>query len=350
MQASRVQRRGVPVVALAIILTAVLTSPSQAQTANGVLDDPVALGAWLYQGNCVRCHGDYGSARFATRLTPKELKARIAGSKRSACSIKWAIAEGGPLANKKIDTIVAYIGAWEASGAAPELPPLPPYPTATPEPTPTQSVSVTVSGVVSGRTTEPTPAVVALAGSADTVPQDVELQTALAQDPVYAGAYLYTQNCYRCHLGYERARMGSSLTPEVVQNTVTHGKAGTSMPAFAFTNGGPLKRRDIAAVVAYITAWEAAGAAPALPPVVAAAITRSAEAVVPPAAAAVVSQPAVATLGSVGSTSSASAYMLFKNALALSLYCICAVPVLIVLGVGLLLASQLGYRGQPDRE
>lgn len=348
MRRSRAQRNTIWTVALVAILTATFARPAQAQTVNDVLDEPVAMGAWLYKGNCVRCHGDYSRDRFATELAPKELKTKIAGSKRSACSVKWAIAAGGPLTNKQIDAIVAYIGAWEANGAAPEIPPLPPYPTATSEPALTLPVSVTLSGAAP----QPTPAAVAMEGAASdsAAPQDAALQAALAQDPIFAGAYLYTQNCYRCHLGYERARMGSSLTPEVVQNTVTHGKAGTSMPAFALTSGGPLKRRDIAAVVAYITAWEAAGAAPALPPVVAAAMARSAEAIVPPAAPVPVSQAAAAVASNTGSTPGSGTYRLLRNAFALSLYCICGVPVFIVLVVGLLFASQLGYRGHIEQQ
>jgi mono/diheme cytochrome c family protein len=348
MRPHNTQHRTLWITGLATILVMALSAPARGQTAGDVLADPVAMGAWLYQGNCVRCHGDYGSERFASGLAPKELKAKIGGTKSSACSIKWAAAKGGPLVNKQIDAIVAYIGAWEASGAAPELPPLPAYPTATPEPAPTQ----TVSAALTGGAPEPTPAAVALAGanSAGAAPQDAELQAALAQDPIYAGAYLYTQNCYRCHLGYEQARMGSSLTAEVVQNTITQGKAGTSMPAFALTSGGSLKRRDIAAVVAYITAWETAGAAPNVPPVVAAAIKHSAEAIVLPAAPVLVSQAAAAPLGSVGSTARSNTSMLLKNALVLSLYCICGVPVLIVLVVGLLFASQIGYRGQIDKQ
>ncbi|MFN8465106.1 MAG: c-type cytochrome [Caldilineaceae bacterium] len=347
MRPRNVQHRIIWITVWAAIFLLTLAGPSQAQTAGDALTDPVVLGAWLYQGNCVRCHGDYGSERFASGLAPKELKAKIGGTKSSACSIKWAAAKGGPLVNKQIDAIVAYIGAWEASGAAPELPPLPAYPTATPEPAPTQTVSATLSGGMP----EPTPAAVALAGttSAGAAPQDAELQAALAQDPVYAGAYLYTQYCYRCHLGYERARQGSGISMEVVENTITHGKAGTSMPAFALTNGGPLKRRDIAAVVAYITAWETAGAAPDVPSVVAAAIKRSTDAIVPPAAPVVVSQAAAAPVGSVGSTVRSSALILLKNAFVLTIYCICGLPVLIVLVVGLLFASQIGYRGQIDK-
>ena len=204
MQARRIQRRGLWVIALAIILTAILARPSQAQTADDVLDDPVVMGAWLYEGNCARCHDYYGDDRFAKGFTAKELKEKIAGSTRSSCTIKWALAKGGPLASKQIDAVVTYLTAWETTGAAPELPPLPPYPTATPQPTPTAAPDTTPSPTAQ--------AVAALDGNqAASSMLDPALQAAIAQDPVFAGAYLYSQNCYRCHFNYDRARMGSTL-------------------------------------------------------------------------------------------------------------------------------------------
>ena len=148
---------------------------------------------------------------------------------------------------------------------------------------------------------------------------------------------------------------------DVVQKTITNGKAATSMPAFGFTNGGPLKRRDIESVVAYIAAWEAANAPPQLPDVLAAEIQR----IAPPVSAAISSPASLSALASVpasgaasgaaaqqlsGNTSTkrATAWLWLHNAFALSLYCILGAPVLFVLTIGLLLASQLGYRGNRE--
>jgi mono/diheme cytochrome c family protein len=305
------------------------------------------MGAWLYQGNCSRCHGSYGDDRFAKGLATKELKDKIAGTKRSNCTVKWALAKGGPLASKQIDAVVAYLAAWESAGAAPELPPLPPYPTATAQPTPAATPGTT-----------PTPTALAVAAISSL---DPALQEAIAQDPIYAGAYVYSQYCYRCHFNYDRARMGSTLPMDVVQKTITNGKAATSMPAFGFTNGGPLKRRDIESVVAYIAAWEAADAPPQLPDVLAAEIQR----IAPPVSAAISSPASLSALTSApasgaasgsaaqqlsgdASTKRATAWLWLHNAFALSLYCLLGAPVLFVLTVGLLLASQIGYRGNRE--
>ena len=58
----------------ALVVTAVglalWLQPAHAQTPDP-LDDPVAKGAWLYSGNCQRCHGDYAKARVAGTSLPK---------------------------------------------------------------------------------------------------------------------------------------------------------------------------------------------------------------------------------------------------------------------------------------
>lgn len=358
MRLDQARYRALSILILVTALASVPIEPAQAQSqpVDAVLEDPVTMGAWLYGGNCSRCHGPYGDDRFAKGLTAKELKEKIAGSKRSTCTIQWALAKGGPLASKQIDAVVAYLSAWEKAGAAPALPPLPPYPTATPQPTPTAAPDTTPAPT--------TQAVAALGGelAANSI-SDPILQETLAQSPVYAGAYLYSQNCYRCHFNYDRARMGSTLTMEVIQKTITNGKAATSMPAFGFTNGGPLKRRDIDAVVAFISAWETAGAPPPLPDHLAAEINR----IAPPVAASVTS-PASAEAAALAAAAAAPAAvpaapqrergnvetnratisLWLHNGLVLGLYCTLGVPVLFVLVIGFLFASQLGYRGNRE--
>ena len=235
----------------------------------------MAKGAWLYSGNCQRCHGDYAKARVAEDLSAKELKAAVSGDARPGCAIAWSLANGGPLPGKDIGALVAYMTAWEEAGAQPALPPLPPQPTRTPTPAPT--VITTDTETTAAASVSPTP-----------TPLAPELLAAFAADPVAHGAWLYTRNCQRCHQTYATARMGQGLDTELVKQRIQEGNPGSNMPAFSFRLGGPLKAADINAVVAFIATWEAAGGPPVLPPVVAAAVAAEAKA----AAAAAVALPA----------------------------------------------------------
>ncbi len=218
------------------------------------------------------------------------------------------------------------------------------------------------------------------AQQADGDPLDAQLQAVLSEDPVYEGAWLYSRNCARCHLDYVQARQGQGISIDVVEETITNGKAGTIMPGFALTKGGTLKRRQIGAVVAYISAWEDENAAPELPEIVIAAIapslafsTTAAEVVTDSLTVAEVAQsvtsaapaqlsskaegaaigqsalaPAVAAAPAVAvapAATGASFGRLIANGLTLSLYCLCGAPVLLLVLIGLLFASQLGYRG-----
>jgi mono/diheme cytochrome c family protein len=265
--------------------------------------------------------------------------------------VDWAIAEGGPLASKEIDAIVAYMAAWEAAGAAPALPPLPPQPTATP-----------TSAVDAAPSVAPSPAGTPAILAAPAGP-DAELAALLGEDPIYAGAWIYSQNCYRCHLGYERARMGNAATLDVVRETVTQGKVTAGMPAFSFTRGGPLKRSEIDALLTYISAWEAQGAPPPLPQALAEAIASRLPAVttvVTPTVTTPAVALAVAPLPAPGPTAPASAapvaasasgvtwQVAAANGLRLAFYCLLGVPLLLLVLIGGLLASQIGYRGRQD--
>ena len=136
------------------------------------------------------------------------------------------------------------------SRAPPALPPLPPQPTATPRPT------ATLPSLTQPPTPVPTP-------TPTVAPQIAAL---LAQDPVYAGAWLYAQHCARCHLAYSYSRMGKGKPADEVANTIANGKTGTNMPSFSVRRGGHLKTREIDAIVAFVTAWEAADTPPTLPP------------------------------------------------------------------------------------
>ncbi len=247
--------------------------PASAQTQEP-LADPVVKGAWLYAGNCQRCHGEYGKARLAEDLAAKELKAAVSGDARQGCTIAWSLANGGPMQGKDVSALVAYMIAWEEAGAAPALPPLPPQPTRMPTPEPT--IDSADAEMAAEATAAPT-----------ATPLPADLQAAFAADPVAHGAWLYTRNCQRCHQTYTTARMGQGLDTDLVKQRIQEGNPGSNMPAFSFRLGGPLKAADINAVVAFIATWEATGGPPAPPAVVAAAVAAEAKA----AAAAAVALP-----------------------------------------------------------
>ena len=261
-------------VVLAVVFVFVGLQPASAQTPDP-LADPVVKGAWLYIGNCQRCHGDYAKARVAEGLSAKELKAAVSGDARPGCAIAWSLANGGPLPGKDIGALVAYMTAWEEAGAQPALPPLPPQPTRTPTPAPT--VITTGAETTAAASASPTPP-----------PLAPELLAAFAADPVAHGAWLYTRNCQRCHQTYATARMGQGLDINLLKQRIQEGNPGSNMPAFSFRLGGPLKASEVSAVVAFVSTWEATGGPPALPAVVATAVTAEAKA----AAAAAVALPA----------------------------------------------------------
>ncbi len=213
-------------------------------------EDPVAHGAWLYGGYCVRCHGPYEETVAGEALEADELRDAISGKARG-CQVKWGILQGGPLTRGELDALVAFITAWQEAGGLPDLPPLPAFPTATPEASPTPD---------SFKPTE-TPAPTAY------VETNPEILLITENNPVALGARLYTRRCYRCHLSYAYGRMGIGMEEEKIKRTINEGKAGTSMPAFSLREGGTLKVSEVNAIVAYILAWEKLEAEPALPSV-----------------------------------------------------------------------------------
>jgi len=212
--------------------------------------EPVALGAWLYSGNCVSCHGPMDKTVAGLGLDIAELEDAITGNSRQGCVVAWSVSRGGTLTSKQISSLAAFIQAWGEQGGLPALPPLPPYPTPTPYRVPTP------------RSGHKPPAV------PTTAPQvgiDPQVQLAIAGNPIAQGAWLYTQNCYRCHLDYSFGRMGIGLSRERIKRTISNGKTGTSMPAFSLSKGGVLKAQEINAIVTYILAWEQLEESPALP-------------------------------------------------------------------------------------
>ncbi len=233
------------------------TAPAATATAQTIdvavfMADPVLHGAWLWQANCVRCHGQYGDERVGDGLKKKELVDKIADGGRESCAVAWSITNGGPLSIAEIKDIAAYIGAWEEVRTEPNLAPLLPIPQPTARPAPTMAA---------------TPARV-LPTATPSINADIA--AALALSPVYEGAWLYAQNCVICHLGYESARQSSTLDDEQVRALITNGKVASIMPKFGLLNGGNLRRAQVDAIVAYMRTWEELGGAPELPPIIAA--------------------------------------------------------------------------------
>jgi mono/diheme cytochrome c family protein len=238
--------------AVACALLAWLNRPAVTEAQDtDVLQDPVVFGAWLYEGKCVTCHGPYGQERVAsTYERDDELSTAIEGGS-GGCFIDWGYRNGGPLRSKDVQALIAFMRAWEALGGPPDLPALPLQPTPTSLPTPTLSSQ--------GARASPTPP-----PNAELNPQ---VKVIIEGSELAMGAWLYTQNCHRCHLAYDVYRMGSGLATETIERNINKGKIGTTMPAFSRREGGELKAREIRAIVAYITAFEALDAPPALPEV-----------------------------------------------------------------------------------
>lgn len=217
---------------------------SAAQDPDELLKHPLVLGAWLYEGNCVRCHGPYERERVGKRMDEDELQEAI---ESGGCQITWGRKFGGPFSNQELKAIVNYILTWEELGGAPDLPELPAQPTPTPMPTRPPSEQPTPT---------PTP-----------IPQLMDERTRfiVSKNPVAHGAWLWTQYCYRCHLAYAEARQGRDADREDLQKIIEEGKVATQMNGFSRQFGGELKSREIDNIVHYIYTFEALDAPPALP-------------------------------------------------------------------------------------
>lgn len=244
------------VFALGIFLAGLLLGSPQVslgqQGGDDALEDPLVRGAWLYEGNCIRCHGPYEQQRVGRGMSEDQLSKAIEGGS-GGCSTDWSTRYGGPFRSRDVKAIIEYILAWEALGQLPELPPLPPQPT--PTTSPTAASDAGAPGAPVSVTSAPTPAPTL----------DPLLTTALESNELALGAWLYTQNCHRCHLSYDQGRQGKGLTERRINNVITHGKSGSSMTAFSMREGGNLTATEIRSIVAYVMAWEMLGAAPALP-------------------------------------------------------------------------------------
>jgi len=219
------------------------SSPAVAKEYTGVLREPVVLGAWLYGSKCARCHQEYGVNRVAGEYDDIDELAQAFGDGR--CRIAWSRRAGGPLNKTELQALAQYMLKWEEDGGEPELPELPPPDLEKPEPqTPVQPIVTAVLPVEKK--------------SQDDLPS--ALQNLIEKNPVAHGGWLYTNNCYRCHLNYEKARVAKAMSPENLKRIVSEGKTSTQMKPFSRILGGNLKTSEIADIAAYIAAWEYRGA------------------------------------------------------------------------------------------
>ncbi|MEE4135684.1 MAG: cytochrome c [Desulforhopalus sp.] len=218
---------------------ATLSAENQEQ----VLRDPVALGAWLYQWQCLGCHGDYARDRFGDEYDDQE--ELVAAIESGGCKISWARKAGGQFGSQEIEALAAYVQKWEEGEGPPDLPPLPPPPV---EET---SAPATVSGDAEK---EPAPTLPVNENALSSV-----LQKLVDRNHIAHGGWLYTRNCYRCHLTYEQARMGKGMASETVQRFIAEGKTSTQMKPFSQMLGGELKNSEIKDITRYITTWEEYG-------------------------------------------------------------------------------------------
>lgn len=230
-------------------LAAVLICPTlQAQkvaqqnsASKDVLDDPVVLGAYVYRNNCVRCHSTYGEARLAEEYDAEdELHEAIAGQ---GCRLSWAREAGGELGRSEIEGLTAYMFIWERENREPELPMLPPPPEK-PEQRPISKKMAAAEKTNQKKSDHDLPPA---------------LMDVLSQNRVAFGGYLYTRNCYRCHLSYERSRLGRDSSEEALIRIIQEGKTSTQMKPFSQLLGGKLKNSEIKAIATYILTWERLG-------------------------------------------------------------------------------------------
>jgi mono/diheme cytochrome c family protein len=212
---------------LAVVLIASLTVTSAALAQEGGGDPE--RGGQLYVETCAVCHGVEGKGRVGASLenfpgidVTAALRQTIAEGIQGSVMPAWSEAEGGPLSDRDIDDIVAYVSS-SIAGSEP-IAPAPEYQPPEIEP-----------------------------------PPDVE------GDPSQ-GAVVFQGNCVMCHGEAGRGRFGAPLAktwpgnqPEVfIQQVVSRGISGSTMPAWSTERGGPLTETDIENVTAYVLSLEPA--------------------------------------------------------------------------------------------
>jgi mono/diheme cytochrome c family protein len=211
-----------PVVALTLVLTtAGIFATAYAQGGDAT------RGAQLFAQECAVCHGDRAQGRIGATLrkdfpgirVDALLKETISNGVQGTVMPAWSQAKGGPLSDAQIDDLVAFIRSLGHEAPTVILP----VPTATNPPLPPTAVAFPP-----GDTTR--------------------------------GAVVFAQNCVVCHGDKGQGRIGATLQKDwpginvgaLIENTIARGVAGTKMPAWAKSNGGPLTDQEIADAAAYI--------------------------------------------------------------------------------------------------
>jgi len=226
-------------------------SPDSAVAADH--DNELVQGATIYRDFCMRCHGSYLSKRPAEDY--EDELALIGAVADKGCRISWGFRFGGKLNQGQIQAVSRYM--LHVENTEEDVIPLPPAP---------KVASAPKTEAQAGP--QNTPLKTATAGQGDSDHDDELTQPflhLLEKNEVAKGAYLYTANCYRCHLSYAQTRQGHNMAEDRLLNTITNGKTSTQMTAFAIQFGGKLFNSEIAAIARYIRTWEQFDEPPALP-------------------------------------------------------------------------------------
>lgn len=207
---------------IVLMLAATIFVGAQAQEGG----DP-ERGAELYVENCLVCHGADGQGRVGANLTNfpgidvnSALRQVTAQGVEGSVMPAWGEEFGGPLTDQQITDIVTYI---EASIAGTD--PIAPAPTYQ--------------------------------------PPDIQPLPDIDGDPAQ-GAVVYQENCVMCHGDQGQGRFGAPLAkswpgvePAVYIAEVTaDGIGGSTMPAWAQQEGGPLSQQQINDVTAFVLSLE----------------------------------------------------------------------------------------------
>ena len=183
-------------------------------------------GAQLFATNCAVCHGDQAQGRIGATLAKDFpgirvdalLNETISNGVQGSVMPAWSSAKGGPLTAADIADLVAFI-----QSLGHQAPTVIPGPTATNLPLP------------------PT--------AAKFPPGDAT-----------RGAAVFAQNCVLCHGDKGQGRIGATLQKDwpglnvtaLLDSTIARGVAGSKMPAWARSNGGPLTDQEIADAAAFV--------------------------------------------------------------------------------------------------
>ncbi|MBI5302133.1 MAG: c-type cytochrome [Chloroflexi bacterium] len=215
--------------ALTLMLTAIGIISVSAQGGDAT------RGAQLYAKNCTLCHGDKGQGRIGATLAKDFpalrvdafLKETISNGVAGSRMPTWAKSKGGPLSDAEIDDIVAFVRTL----SGPIAPTAPAGATATSAPLPSPAPNFPV-----GDSTR--------------------------------GAQVFATNCAACHGDRGEGRIGATLQKDFpvldpekfLDTTISRGVAGSKMPAWSKSAGGPLSDQEIADAAAFIRSLKPAAA------------------------------------------------------------------------------------------